>query len=246
MPIRVMHVGLHKSGSTFLQKTVFPALSDVNYLEGFALGNYLRRGDADKAKIPLISTEGGLGWPYPITQGPNFERLDYLIGLFSITHVILVVREFESWTRSLYFQTIKEGGTLGIDEWCRRNTGLARWRNVQSELELRMAAQGVKLLVLSQEQLRENRDRFLSELCEFIGVKVPQLAQSGSHNVSRYGTLTIALARMANRIIPNGTLRTLLRGWKVDPRDQLLFGKLGRITEALSSGKIRVPRGNDA
>jgi hypothetical protein len=246
MSVRVMHVGLHKSGSTFLQKTVFPAMAGVNYLEGFALGDYLRRGDADLSKIPLISTEGGLGWPYPLTEGPNYERLDFLIELFAITHVILVVREFRSWTRSLYFQTIKEGGVLSIEDWCRANTGLARWKNVRAELEERLGAHGVKLLVLSQEQLREDRTRFLGDLCAFIDVEVPALEKSGSHNVSRYGTLTIALARLVNRIIPNGTLRTILRGWKLDPRDQLLFGKLGRLTEALSSGNIQVSGPPDA
>lgn len=246
MPVRVMHVGLHKSGSTFLQKTVFPSLAGVNYLEGFTLSNYLRRGDVDLAKIPLISTEGGLGWPYPTTQGPNYERLEYLIELFAITHVILVVREFRSWTRSLYFQTIKEGGVLSIEDWCRGNTDLARWKNVRAELEARLGARGVKLLVLSQEQLRENRSGFLGELCTFIGVDVPPLEKAGSHNVSRYGIVTISLARLVNRIIPNGALRTILRGWKLDPRDQLLFGKLGRLTEALSSRKIQVPESLDA
>lgn len=236
MPVRILHAGLHKSGSTFLQKTGFSALAGVNYLGGFNLAGYLKNGPDDASRVPLISSEACLGFPNPVTNGPNFRRLDYLMDLLSISHVILVERNFDSWVRSLYFQVLKEGGTASFDDWLAANTGLDKWRDVVGDLRQRLAARQVQLLVLSQEQLFSDRDGFVARLCEFVGVDCPEIPAGGMHNVFRYGNVT--LIRLANRILPNSAFCQMLR----DPRDLLLFG-LGKLTEALSWRRPPAPSG---
>lgn len=240
-PTRVLHVGLHKSGSTFLQRVVFPALSGVNYLGNFSLSGFIKNGDPANSGIPLISSEACLGFPYPITTGPNYNRLDYLIDLLGISHAILVTRDFESWVRSLYFQVLKEGGTISYKKWYRENKNLELWREVESVLKVRMSKRGIRILILSQEDLIRDKSAFLDRLCEFVGTSSPNLPNVSSQNRSRYGNVTLELARWSNVLIPNGLFHQTLRRFKIDPRDQLLFGQIGAITEKISWRQLPKP-----
>ena len=54
----IVHVGLHKTGTTFLQREIFPKIKNVNYnRDVFWVKNY-------KNKINVISNEWLSGQPY--------------------------------------------------------------------------------------------------------------------------------------------------------------------------------------
>lgn len=232
--VRVLHAGLHKTGSTYLQRHIFPKLPGVNFHGNFSLGNFLRFGPDDFIGVPFLSSEASLGFPYPLTSGPNYERFMCLLDLFSITHVILVTRPFESWVRSLYFQLLKEGGTGSFAKWRATNADLEKWRSVVPELRQRLSATGRQLLVLSQEDLGRDQQGFVAAICKFIGTEPPVLTSLPRANVSRYGNVTIACVRCVNFLLPNGFVRDVVRKLRLDLRTLLLFGLLGKVTEALS------------
>lgn len=132
-----IHLGLHKTGSTFLQRTFFPyyqkesgfislrrkrALSDFNQY-------ILRENDltyskekafellSKKISIKKLNTEkltlseeqfSGSPWNNAKDRKRNFDRL---IELFPNANFILVVRNEQDLVQSLYKEYIKKGGT---------------------------------------------------------------------------------------------------------------------------------------
>lgn len=133
----IIHLGLHKTGSTYLQRVVFPenaaalgffSVRRKNQLSDF--GKYLlRENDISYSKEKafsllsknklfeisdtlrlLLSEEqfAGSPWNSAKDRKRNFDRLHQL---FPNAKYILVLRDQEELTQSLYLEYIKKGGT---------------------------------------------------------------------------------------------------------------------------------------
>jgi len=95
----MIHVGLHKTGSTFFQQEVFPRVDKY-----------------------IVSDEGFCGHPYKdqvLNDGCKREVLIHgLQDVFgSDMKIFLGLREPVGWKQSLYNQYVKEGGFKSFDAW---------------------------------------------------------------------------------------------------------------------------------
>ncbi|MFV8755564.1 sulfotransferase [Nannocystaceae bacterium ST9] len=141
----VLHVGLHKTATTFLQDRVFPELPGVAFvhplhypqasdgpIERFMLELFFRNPacidldrhraaiaswlDRVEAQTVLISSEAIVGWP--IENHSNLANNSELLhAVFPAAQVILVVRRQDKWLESAYAQLLKAGFSTSIERY---------------------------------------------------------------------------------------------------------------------------------
>jgi hypothetical protein len=145
----VLHVGLHKTATTFLQERVFPALPGVAFvhplhypqssdgpIERFMLEVFFRNAaciDLDRHReaihawlaqveqdTVLISSEAIVGWP--IENHSNLaNNAELLQAMFPNARVILVVRRQDKWVESAYAQLLKAGFSTSFERYVNWN-----------------------------------------------------------------------------------------------------------------------------
>jgi len=145
----VLHVGLHKTATTFLQERVFPALPGVAFvhplhypqasdgpIERFMLEVFFRNAacidleqhraaihawlDRVEHETVLISSEAIVGWP--IENHSNLANNSALLhAMFPEARVILVVRRQDKWVESAYAQLLKAGFSTSVERYINWN-----------------------------------------------------------------------------------------------------------------------------
>src|SRR6056297_231640 len=90
---RILHAGLHKTGSTFLQRKVFPEMKGLTYIHDYSFGRVPQILKNHQTPI-LFSSEAGCGYPYPETHEFCVGTLLANVRLLSISKVLLFTREF--------------------------------------------------------------------------------------------------------------------------------------------------------
>jgi hypothetical protein len=147
----IIHVGLHKTGTTFLQDKVFPALPGVRFvhplyyprpddgpIERFMLELLFRNPvcidveahrakiDAWLAQVPeptvLISSEAFVG--YPVENHNNLRaNADLLAELFPAAKIWLVIRRQDKWVESAFSQLLKSGFSTTVERYLHYHAG---------------------------------------------------------------------------------------------------------------------------
>jgi hypothetical protein len=144
MPSKVVHVGLHKTGTTSLQDSYFPFVAKVNSYEYNppeimnAIDKGYRKGFASCAKQKeqireylnlnkrvIVSDEGLLG--NPLDNYSAFDRsVEFLLDSFGNDAVIIVVlRNQPDFIESLYRHVVKRYESIGFESFVNFEKG--RW-----------------------------------------------------------------------------------------------------------------------
>ena len=180
-----IHVGFHKTGSTFLKNEVFPVIVK------------------DNPGIRIISNESFSGVQYMLRDSEPAFYLDvydpfrmarWLHYDFPDACVVVCLREKRSWKRSLYVQYVKKGGKLGFDVW----------NDHFSDIDFKEYVGVLRDLfndvyVCHYEQLRNNPDDFVRGLCLFFDV--PMICFSNRfHNVG-WSDSQLGLGLFLNRYV---------------------------------------------
>jgi hypothetical protein len=107
------HVGMHKTGTTFLQQAVFPHWRGINYVQWPHLEILLR---LDDNKINLVSREGlsGKNWAHYEERERSLQRL---AELFPASRILISFRKHSGYILSSYRQYIQRGGTVPFDAY---------------------------------------------------------------------------------------------------------------------------------
>jgi len=144
-PQIILHVGLHKTGTTFLQEQVFPALAGVRFvhplhvqrpddgpIERFVFEILFRNPaciDLDRHReaiaawlatvtepTVLISSEAIVGWPFE-NHSNLATNAELLAAVFPEAKIWLVVRRQDKWVDSAYAQLLKAGFSPSIERY---------------------------------------------------------------------------------------------------------------------------------
>jgi hypothetical protein len=146
-----IHVGLHKTGTSFLQERVFPSLPEVRFvhpthrlsegagpIEAFFFDMFFRNaacidieGHAkrihswmealDEDKV-LISSEAVVGWP--VENHFNLRNnVELLATLFPRARILFVVRRQDDWAESAYRQVLRSGFSTSIERYLNFRAG---------------------------------------------------------------------------------------------------------------------------
>ena len=166
----VLHVGMHKTATTFLQAEIFPKLKNVNLIHKFELGSKLYED-----KLNIISNEGFSGKSYhPFTNADErFIKADRLHAMFPDAFILIGVRNPTSWHKSLYSQYLKRGGILKFEEW-KENVDPRYFDTYYYINYLQKLFGEKKVYVYEFEELIKNHHKFVLGICAFLEVDVPE------------------------------------------------------------------------
>lgn len=223
MPEQIIHIGFPKTGTTYLQTTVFPFL-DVSFV-GFKesasiLGKlvYADRLDYEISEVvkkisdyqddkPLLfSFENLAGSPF-YYKGLNRSSIPDKLKDLGFTKIIITIRNQQSAIDSYYRQYVVQGGTLNFSEfldlenkrpWQSKyfNLNYLKYDALLSVYEEVFGRENV--LVLSQEMLMDTQNVYFEKLMRFMNLPKMQIekAQEGV-NVS-LTNLSLYILRFVN------------------------------------------------
>lgn len=229
-----LHIGLHKTGTTFLQREVFPFWPEVHYFRGgslFAILDELIDSPHSKFLVSRESLSGmplsnnGLSWIEGFAAA--VERLAKLV---PDAGIIIAFRRQRELLLSLYKQYLHEGGTEAIEGFLGIN-GSEPVINpddlyFRPRIEILEAAFSTKPFIFLQEELLDGCSDVFGSLADFLGTPTPAVGVSQPrHNVG-VGHYQARLLRVLNkptrsRFNPEGFL-PLNNKWfkraRLDPR----------------------------
>ena len=159
------HVGLGRAASTYVQNRIFPQLNGIRYIPRDRYRNFPEVIERTQDTKYLVSREAALRLEARLQEFSSYRR---------DAKVILVLRRHDHWIASHYRRYVKNGGSYPFDRFLdldNRNTGLWSRTNLEFMSMIRMIERyfASQPLVLFQEDLATDRDRFLSRLMAFTG-----------------------------------------------------------------------------
>ena len=161
------HLGLKKTGSTYLQQKIFPKLKGIKYYGKKGFKNY-------KGKLIAYNHENYL---FSHEFDSSLERILKEISKdLPQARIILVLRRQDSWVASKYKYHIKKHGYLNFEEFfdLASNTGL--WK--KEEFYFRKKIEWIekyfenKPLILIYDDLKTNPDRFITQITDFLDTQI--------------------------------------------------------------------------
>jgi hypothetical protein len=163
----LIHVGLHRTGTTYLQKRVFPRLKGMRYAKKPSSARIERLAAEREAPRPLlISHEGLLARKRDGRARP--ERLGRLAELFPDAEPMLTVRRHDRWARSLYVYNIYKGHRHSFETFLRQREVLTLMPHVR--LLERVFDRPPRILF--QEELEEAPEAAAELLAQWAGASL--------------------------------------------------------------------------
>lgn len=162
-----IHIGMHKTGTTFLQQEVFPKIPNINYQTKVDLTTKV-----EERKINLFSDENLDGGSYRLfaTGKKRINILKNLHTLFPDAYIILCLRDKESWLKSAYKQYIVAYQSCPFEEYKKRLD--PAFLDFETYIQ-KLKSLFTNVYVCHFEDLKNNPVKFVDGICNFIGVKNP-------------------------------------------------------------------------
>ena len=164
-----IHVGLPKTGTTWIQREIFEKMKNVNYYHRFDLYTPL---DFDKKTV--ISNEELAGVAYwEKGMDIRYQVIERLYRMFPKAKIIVGRRDERSWIRSTYAQYVKNGGWRNFDSWfdfC-YDKKAGDMDSYESYIYGLFGKKNVFVYDISD--LKTDISGFVTRLCGFIGEPVP-------------------------------------------------------------------------
>jgi len=172
----IIHVGLAKTGTTFLQTEIFPKL-DINY------SRYIILTHIDiKPGINLISNEGlSISIPHYVPHHTDrIKILDMIKNLFPNAEIIIGMRTLDkSLINSYYSQYLRNGGTLKKDNYIKEyEKYFTSYIDYLEAIKERFDS----VLVYTFERFKKNLPSVVRDVCNFLDVYVPKYENKIVHS----------------------------------------------------------------
>lgn len=264
----LVHVGYHRTGTTWLQQAFFPQPSSgfllpwdrawVNeelvlpkplVFDPERLGPRLEKGRArarQDGRIAVLSNERFSGNPH--SGGYDSGILaDRLHRLFPDARILMVIREQRDMIRSIYYRYVFEGGVERPEGYLQPPRA-GRMRIPLFDFDFyayhRLVAYYQQLfgrervLVLPYELLRHDARAFVARIAAFAGAAPPGEPPAERRNPS-LSSLAMAIKRPLNRWLVRDALNPAAP-LSFERSNHLLLRGLGRLDRALPAGLQRV------
>lgn len=223
-----LHIGIQKTGTTFIQNAIFPYWKGISYIPRDNLELLLR---ADDSKPMLLSREGlsGQNWAHHNIREQSIERL---AGLFPNAKIMLSFRQHSKYIVSSYSQYLQRGGYLKFNEYFNPKDDSGQMKLDDFRFALKISAVerffGRTPFVFLQEELHGGGlSKLLKEMEKFIGGEAPNTEdikhKKYNKSVKYHPAILLRFLNKHSRseLNPNGRLplysENLVR-LKLDPR----------------------------
>ena len=161
------HLGMSRTGSTYLQKIVFPELQNITY---FPKKNYLRY-----SKIIEDTNFDKYLFSYELDKDLEWH-VDDLAKLYPNAKVILVFRRHDFWLDSRYKYYIRKHGYMSFDEFYSNSKSSSVWKPddllYRKKIEYVEKAFGSEPLVLLYNDLYTDAKQFISYIEHFTDAEI--------------------------------------------------------------------------
>lgn len=202
----IIHIGLHKTGTSFLQKQLYPLYNSIQTVKGT---HQLRSfWDNNKNnKLLLISDEYISGRLFSGSYLDDFlNNIETIKEIFGNAKIIVGFRKHSSFLVSVYKEFINEGGFYDFNHLFNFNdTGLIKSDELFFKQRLDILRNNFEqVFVYSQEDLRNRLDDFVNSFSKFIGtnelIDKEKLSALKNKNVGIIGSFQLETLRKINKI----------------------------------------------
>jgi len=170
-----IHIGMHKTATTFLQKEIFPKLKGIKYYNLVNnKGNRHKLLAIEKAGKILISDEDLSGSPliYGTSYTERYNIADNLHKLFPNAKLIVGIRNKDDWLNSVIRHIATSSPQYTKDEI--RRIFDKNYLDFEYYISYVRQLWGNKnIYVYRYEDLKENPHKFIEGICNFMDVSVP-------------------------------------------------------------------------
>jgi len=213
-PEIILHVGMHKTGTTFLQWNVFHFV-DANYLWHVFYKSWLKdllnpekKVNYDKIKnklssilkddkINIISEENI--YTYQFTKKDDrFVLLDRIKKVFPEAKIIIGIRKKEENLISWYVEYVAVGGVLDFQGFLDKHLNLKKLDYEPYIKKLNEYYGKENVFVYTLDELRKNQDAVVKNLCKFMGIESPKKYRKKPARVG-YGPRALKISLFLNR-----------------------------------------------
>ena len=170
------HVGMHKTGTTFLQISVFPKLKGINYVSpSTPFDGFLRLGTDTNH---LVSNErlAGRLWATPDEVDHSIHRLNEL---FPGSKVLMSFREHDGFILSSYKQYLHQGGALNFNDYfdIESDSGFMKREQFIYRTRIESIARhfGEMPFVFLLDEIKNNLDGLLHDMGGYLGAIPPSV-----------------------------------------------------------------------
>jgi hypothetical protein len=183
----IIHIGLHKTATSFLQQEIFPKL-DVDFYCQPRSREFL--GIKTKQKKILISNEALSGKPHlnPIDSNERIRIANSLHLLFPNARIIVGIRNKEDWYNSLFKQYSKASATYNKQTFNNMfDKGYLDFDSYTNHLKSLFPS----VYVYHFEMLKEDPKKFVDGICKFIGEPTPDFTNKVVNKAMTKGQLEL-------------------------------------------------------
>ena len=166
-PDIILHLGLPKTGTTWMQSEIFGKLKNINYIHKFELGSII----PDNNKKTIISMESLSGIPFPSYPAETrYVLADRLKVCFPEAKIVIGFRDKEKWKKSVYKQYVIGGRTLSKVRFLEKlDDGFLDFDKYINYLNILFK----DVYVYQFEDLVKDKHVFVKNLCTFMNVEEP-------------------------------------------------------------------------
>ena len=229
MPAPLVHIGYHKTASTWLQRHLFSRteiglrrikidrlfhnLHPLHFSAEEYRRHYQPRLDALKeGELPVLSLERLSGHPH--SGGIDSKDIaDRLKAVFPAARIFMVIREQQGAILSSWYQFVKKGGTGSLKNYLRpRGDGHVplfhrdhfRYDGLIAYYQTLFGVENVK--VMPFEYFRDQPLDFLAELADFGGFELPSDLPLGRRSNRAAPPIKVLLRSRFNLVIRRDTV----------------------------------------
>ncbi|MFQ5535040.1 MAG: hypothetical protein ACE5EM_09505 [Sphingomonadales bacterium] len=222
-----MHIGLHKTATTFFQQSVFPKWRGIEYLPWPNLEYFVR---LEEGKTYLVSREGmsGTMWASRAERDMCIKRLSEM---FPDARILISFRKHDGFISSAYRQYLHRGGVGSFQEFfdLEGDAGFMKQEDFVFRHKIESVVRHFKRepFVFMLEEIRNDLAGLLSDMRQFIGGAAPDpreiiMARHNKGVGSEAGKLLRRLNRWTrSELNPDGRFRLnqgLFAKLKITPR----------------------------
>lgn len=190
------HVGLGKTGSTYLQHKFFPKLKGIHYIHHTDYKKSIEIISREKHDRYFVSRE---------FDRQFLKEIKKFSAVYPDTHPIMILRRQDSWIASQYRRFTKNGRGIYFKEFVDIEHNKGRWdiaeMNFYEKIEQLEKHFNKKPLVLLYDELRNDPETFFKKIATYTGTTYDPRDVSLAPKHKSYNTKQLLLVRKTSRKI---------------------------------------------